>query len=133
MSDTILLIEDVESDAMLAIRALERSGLRNPVAWLKSCEEAIAYLRGLINLPMLLLLDLDFKGQMDGLTFLEKLRDKPVWKHLPVIVLTVDQSSISKTYGMGAYAHLSKPVSAEKLLSCVQPLSLGWKLVTETE
>lgn len=133
MSDTIIILDDSDDDAALAIRALEKSGLRNQVAWIQSCEEAIVYLRACVDLPMLILLDLDFKEKMDGLTFLEKLRDKPVWKHIPVIVLTADHSSMTKTFGMGAMAHLVKPVDAAKLVTAIQPLSIGWRLVLETE
>lgn len=134
MIDTILILDDDENDASLAVLALEKSGLRNQVAWLESCEDGIMYLRGVgANLPMLILLDLDFKERMDGLTFLTKIRAKPAWKRIPVIVLTADKDSMPDTYGMGALAHLVKPVDAAKLITAVQPLSIGWRLVLETE
>lgn len=133
MSDTILLLEDSEPDATLAIRALARSGLRNPAAWMQSTEEGYAYLKSCrADLPLLILLDLDFKGKQDGLSFLRKIRSKPEFKHIPVIVLTVSRDTIIKTFGLGAVAHLVKPVSAFRLLESIQPLELGWKLVLES-
>lgn len=135
MGDVILLIEDNEADAALASRALARSKLHNPIAWLQSAEESLEYLRGCQNdLPLLILLDLSLRpGGMDGVAFMQRVRSKAEWKHIPIIVLTADRHSMRRTFGLGAVAHLVKPVDALKLVDKVSELSLGWRLVAEIE
>lgn len=132
MSDIIVILDDNESDAALAIRALERSGLRNQVAWLPSCEAGLRYLESVgIDLPVLLLLDLNFPGGMRGIDFLRKIRANQRWKFIPVIVLSIDQHSMAQTFGLGALAHLAKPIDALRLIESLRPLGLGWKLFAE--
>lgn len=61
---------------------------------------------------------------MDGLTFVNKLREIPELKFIPIIMLTTESQEDKKRQGMeaGARAWLVKPFSPEQLLSAVSKL-----------
>lgn len=68
------------------------------------------------NVPGVLLLDLSMP-KVSGLDILERLRDEPVLRHVPVIVLTssVDPQVKLKALALGAMDFLSKPVDPSEL------------------
>ncbi|MCB1158280.1 MAG: response regulator [Leptospiraceae bacterium] len=61
---------------------------------------------------------------MDGLTFVGKVRANPSLKFIPVIMLTTESQEEKKLKGMeaGARAWLVKPFSPEQLLSAISRL-----------
>lgn len=62
--------------------------------------------------------------EMDGLTLLKKIRAEPVYKSLPIIMLTAsgqDEDRVSAREA-GANAFLTKPASSHELTEMVQHL-----------
>jgi DNA-binding response OmpR family regulator len=123
---TILIVDDNLSDLELTRRILDRANFRNTIACTTSPEEAWACLVGSgANLPLLILLDLNFPGSMTGIDFLEKLRDSAAFRRIPVIILTGSDDDMPTTYGLGALAYLTKPFHADDLLKKLKRVGLG--------
>jgi len=104
---TILVIED-ESLLLQAItKKLTLTGL-NPVS-ATSGEQAIDYLNNLPELPDVIWLDYHLKG-MDGLAFLEKIKENPKWKDIPVVVVSNSASpdKVHHMLALGANKYILK-------------------------
>lgn len=79
----VLIVEDDEAARVTMRRILEREGW-SPV----EAEDGLTGLdRVAEEAPALILLDL-MMPNMDGFTFLSKLRENPAWKAIPVIIVT---------------------------------------------
>ena len=102
----ILLAEDDELDAELALHAFARSQCANPVHHVVDGLAAMAYLEGCLNsgdpLPTVVLLDIKMPRQ-DGLTTLKAIKSHPRLSHLPVVMLTSsrEHGDLLKSYGEG--------------------------------
>lgn len=104
---TILVIEDENLLLQAITKKLTLSGL-NPVSC-TSGEQAIDYLKNLIELPDVIWLDYHLKG-MDGLTFLKEIKANSKWKNIPVVVIS-NSASPDKVHNMlalGANKYLLK-------------------------
>ena len=79
--------------------------------------------------PDVLLLDLRMPG-MDGLTFLQKLSEKP--SSSPVIILTTfdDDTSVLEGLRLGAKGYLLKDVSFSKLTEAIRSVAAGGTLIS---
>src|SRR5688572_31169141 len=96
---TILVIDDTTLARESVSKLLEYEGFRAMRA--KNGREGWAMMYN--DTPDLILLDLMMPG-MDGITFLRMLRRSPLWKDLPVIVLTGasdDQKLVSRAWELG--------------------------------
>ena len=80
----ILVVEDDAAVQALTARTIERVGLRAAVAG--NGREALDWLE-VHPVPALILLDL-LMPVMDGFEFLRRLRERPDWARIPVVVLT---------------------------------------------
>lgn len=71
--------------------------------------------------PQLVLLDIMLEGE-DGLTILQKLRNTPATKDLPIIMLTAKTSEIDIVQGLdnGADDYISKPFGVVELVSRIK-------------
>jgi two-component system, response regulator len=136
---TILLGEDDANDAEMTVRALRSNGLLNDVVVARDGVEVMDYLRrrgawtersG--GLPGLLLLDIKMPRR-DGLDVLREIRDDPVLKVLPVVVLTSSREhpDLQRAYELGANAYVVKPIGFEKFADAVQRIGAFWAMVNE--
>jgi CheY-like chemotaxis protein len=134
------LAEDNSTDALMVQRAFKKANLHNTVQVVEDGDKAVAYLAGdgffadreRYPVPVLLLLDLKLPRR-SGLEVLEWLRQQPVLKRLPVVVLTSSQDrfDINRAYDLGANSYLVKPVAFDPLLEMVKTLGLYWVLLNE--
>ena len=93
--ETILAVEDEDDDVALLKRAFSKVGIVNPVTFLSNGESAVEYLHGegefgdraTHPLPALILLDLKLPRK-SGLDVLAWIREQPVVRRIPVVVLT---------------------------------------------
>ena len=134
MEQTILLVEDDESDAFFMQRALKKAGIANPVRIASDGKQAINYFKGTekfsnrneFPLPGLVLLDLKLPYVM-GLDVLKWIRQQP---DLSPIVLILSASSdvadISTAYHLGANGYLVKPSQARQLDDIVKSIKDFW-------
>ena len=137
ISPEILLVEDNDFDAELAIRALKSRNLANKLIHVTDGQAALDYLfgphpqaEGSGSCPETLkvvLLDLKLP-KVDGLTVLRTIRFNPRTKMLPVVILTSsrEESDVIKTYDLGANSYIVKPVDFDKFSEAVSNLGLYW-------
>ena len=113
---TILVIDDAALARELIAKFLEHEGFRAITA--KNGREGWAMLYD--EKPDLILLDL-MMPEMDGVTFLSMLRRSPLWKDVPVVVLTgVDDRDrlITRAWGLGVSDLIPKASFGVEELLC---------------
>lgn len=114
LSDALILMVDDELLNIEMTQAfLQEAGYKQFV-YTDAPEYAVAIMRK--ELPGVLLLDLSMP-KVSGLDILATMRDDPVLRHVPVIVLTssTDPQVKLKALAMGAMDFLSKPVDPSEL------------------
>lgn len=131
----ILIIEDSPEDYEACVVALkEDSSVANPIVWCKSGDEALSYLRKTgkhegsdHEMPGMILLDLNLPGT-DGRDILAMLKNDPLTRRLPIVVMTgsKDQVDIDRCYDAGANSYVVKPVDLDGFLSAVARLQDYW-------
>ncbi|TBR58308.1 response regulator [Mastigocladus laminosus UU774] len=132
---SILLVEDDPNDIFLIERAFRRANLHHPIYVVKDGDEAVMYLGGQdcyeerekYPLPALILLDLKLPRR-SGLEVLEWLKQQPLLKRIPVVVLTSSRENIDvdRAYDMGVNSYLIKPVAFNALQEMMQALNSYW-------
>jgi CheY-like chemotaxis protein len=135
MSQTILIVEDEQSDVLLLRLALQKVGVANPMQVVTTGREALDYLEGagkfsqrdLFPLPFLVLLDLKLPYVM-GLDVLKWMRQNGEFKSTIVIVFSSSNEGrdVAGAYEAGANAYLVKPPSVEKRLVMAQAIKDFW-------
>jgi CheY-like chemotaxis protein len=131
----ILLIEDDDVDAELALRAFQRAEIKNPLVRARDGLEALDYLfargkyaaRDPYDLPVFALLDLNIP-KISGLEVLKAIRADERTMHLPIIILS---SSGEERDRLGAYkrfanSYIIKPLDYDQFVSAARQLSLYW-------
>jgi CheY-like chemotaxis protein len=118
----VLVVDDDPDVRSLVVDVLIDAGYETLAAG--DGEEAIA-LAG-AERPSLIILDV-MMPEMDGYTVLTRLRALATTREIPVIVLTGEGAPIYRTLslGVGAVAHLTKPVGPTQLIDVVQRLLAG--------
>ncbi|MDZ7370402.1 MAG: response regulator [candidate division KSB1 bacterium] len=131
----ILLVEDDPMDIELTLNAFKEVRLENDIHIVTSGEEALDYLfgrnryadRAAHPLPDIVLLDIKLPG-LSGLQVLQKIKNTPVLKRIPVIILTSSQEESDRIngYDFGANSYLIKPVTFENFLTVVKQIYDYW-------
>ena len=128
----ILLVEDSPSDTTLTIEALEAGKVANRLSHVEDGVEAMAYLRRegkykKATRPDLIMLDLNLPRK-DGREVLAELKNDPVLKIIPVIVLTTSRSDedILRSYELNANCYITKPVDFEHFINVVKSVENFW-------
>ncbi len=137
---SVLLVEDDANDIFFIQRAFRRVNAANSIHIVKDGEAAIEYLSGAgeysdrerYPLPALILLDLKLP-RCSGTEVLEWLRQQPMLKRIPVVVLTSSKETldIDQTYDLGVSSYLVKPVSFDDLSSMIATLDAYWIKLNE--
>jgi CheY-like chemotaxis protein len=131
----LVVVDDDPYDALLSEGVIEELHPRFPVQILSSGEDLVAYLQGddlyhdrnQYPLPGLVLLDLKMP-KMDGFAVLEWLKGHPKHAAVPIVVLSgfvgmVEQ--VTRAYGQGAHAFLTKPVQVRDIQSVLSLLKIS--------
>ncbi|WP_339886729.1 response regulator [uncultured Flavobacterium sp.] len=131
----ILLVEDNPVDLDLTLRAFATKKISNPIQVARDGEEALKYFERWKNgepTPIVILLDLNMP-KINGLEVLEKLKSHPIYKTIPVVVLTTssESSDLEKAYQLGVNSYIVKPVSFENFLDVVGHIDLYWRLTNK--
>jgi two-component system, cell cycle response regulator DivK len=116
---TILLVEDNEPSRDALGRRLERRGFRVAVA----VDGQDAVTRAHTETPDLILMDLGLPG-IDGWEATRQLKNDPMTRHIPIIVLSahVMLADRNKSLAAGADDFDCKPVIFDQLLSKIDRL-----------
>ena len=125
----ILLVEDSQDDAELAIHALRREHLTNDIFVVRDGEEALDFLfcrgpfaaRSFEHPPKLVLLDLKLP-KVDGIEVFKQLKDDPRTKTIPIVILTSskEDQDLVRTYDLGVNSYIQKPVDFEQFRQTVK-------------
>lgn len=136
----ILLIEDNEYDAELAIRALRKNNIANQLIHLKDGASALDFLfgtgeflgRNINNKPKVILLDLKMP-RIDGIEVLKEIKSNEITNKIPVVVLTSSKEhpDIDICYKLGVNSYIVKPVEFESFSKAVAELGMYWILFNQ--
>lgn len=137
---TILLVEDNADDEALSMRAFARNKIRNPVVCVRDGQEALDWLFGTgphagrspDERPAVVLLDLKLP-KVGGLDVLRRIREHPVTRLTPVVILTSSCEECDRLdgYSLGANSYIRKPVDFPQFVEAVRQLGLYWLVLNE--
>lgn len=131
----ILLVEDSRMDIELTLDAFEQAHPGNDIEIARTGQEALdRLLVGALDPggyplppPDLILLDLKMPG-VDGIEVLRRIKQTPIHRRIPVVVLTSsrEEGDRAMAYDAGANSYLVKPVSFEGFVDVVDRLLDYW-------
>ena len=124
----IILAEDNIADAELTKIAFKDLGLPLEVVHVMDGQQLVDYVkRGPLSDIVLILLDLNMP-RMGGLEVLRYFYNDPVFKKLPVVVLSSSnhQSDVWACYDHGANAYVCKPIDMEKFNATIKSIADFW-------
>jgi two-component system response regulator len=137
----ILLVEDSNEDASLAIRALKKKNLGNKLVHLKDGVEALDFIYGTGTyegqktsfLPRVILLDLKMP-RLNGMEVLKRIKSDPQTKAIPVVILTssAEDPDIKAAYELGANSYIVKPVEFDNFSQVVSDLGMYWVVLNKS-
>jgi len=133
----ILLVEDNPGDVDLTKEALDHSKMINNLHQVADGVEALAFLHkegkyaSAVH-PDLILLDLNLPKK-DGREVLAIIKEDPLLKRIPVVVLTTSdaEQDILKAYSLHANCYITKPVDVEKFVQVVKAIEDFWFAVVK--
>lgn len=133
----ILVVEDNDMDLDLLRQAFEENSVANPIVSCRDGEEALAFIERHDRpadpaFPLVALLDLRLP-LVDGLDVLKRMKERPPWSKVPVVVLTTSRhdSDIERAYALGANSYIVKPVEFTEFIRVVSRLEAYWVLTNE--
>jgi two-component system response regulator len=130
----VLLVEDDEDQAILAVRALREQGIvstKEEVLVVSDGEEALERLLGSGvaggRLPKLVLLDLDLPGK-SGYEVLKRLREDERTQLLPVVLFSFNDEpeQVLEGYRLGANSFVPKPLQYERFSETLGVIGRYW-------
>ena len=128
----ILLVEDNPADVRLTTEVLKDAKLCNTIHVARDGVEALQYLRREGTLedvppPDLILLDLNLP-RLDGRDVLVQIKNDPVLKRIPVVILTTSdaEQDILRSYELHANCYITKPVDLDQFVKVVQSIEDFW-------
>jgi two-component system, chemotaxis family, response regulator Rcp1 len=131
----ILLVEDSPSDAQLTVEALHEGKVSNRLTRVEDGVQAMEYLHRQgpykqATRPDLIMLDLNLPRK-DGREVLSELKQDPVLKTIPVVVLTTSRADrdILRSYELHANCYITKPVDFEQFIGVVKSIEQFWLTV----
>ena len=129
---TILMVEDNPADVRLTREAFKEGSIQNSLHVVKDGVEALAFLRnegpyGDAPKPDLILLDLNLPRK-DGREVLADIKNDPVLRRIPVVILTTSRSEadVLRSYDLHANCYVTKPVDLNQFLDVVRSVEGFW-------
>jgi chemotaxis family two-component system response regulator Rcp1 len=133
----ILLVEDNEGDARLALESMRDSKICNKMHHVSDGEEAMAFLRkegkyAKAPRPDLILLDLNLPKK-DGRQVLAEIKEDDGLKRIPVVILTVSsaEEDILKSYNLHANCFITKPIDLNQFMKVVRSVEDFWLTIVK--
>lgn len=126
----ILLVEDDNVDTMTVTRALKEIHVSNNIINVGNGIEALEYLRNKNNeRPCIILLDLNMP-KMNGIEFLEVVKQDEELKMIPVVVLTTSKEEQDKvdSFRLSVAGYMIKPVDYRQFVEVVRTINVYWTL-----
>ena len=133
----VLLVEDSAADAELTSEALSNSHACAALHMVPDGVAALAFLRRQGTYadaprPDLILLDLNLPRK-DGRGVLAEIKQDPVLRHIPVVVLTSSEAEqdIARAYELHANCYVTKPVDLDQFVKIVRSIEQFWFTVVK--
>ncbi len=136
---TILLVEDSQADAEMAMDALREANLANPVVHLEDGVDCLDYLyargawadRERLD-PAVVLLDIKMP-RMNGLDVLTQMRADERMRRIPVVILSSsrEESDLARSWDLGVNAYVIKPVDVDQFFEAVRTLGQFWAVLNQ--
>lgn len=136
----ILLVEDNPDDVELALHALKRNNILNPIDVVRDGQEALDYLFHTGKYegaehgnPAVILLDLKLP-KIDGIEVLRKIKGAERLKKIPVVILTSskEERDVVESYDLGVNSYIRKPVDFDQFVETVRYIGYYWLLLNES-
>ncbi len=135
----ILLAEDSEADAKIALRAFNSASRPSVIHVARDGQEALDYLYGrgmyadrkAYAKPDLLLLDLNMP-RVDGFAVIEALKKDPEMREIPIVIMTTSRNSgdVLRAYRAGAASYIPKPADYTEFAGSVERFCIYWNDVS---
>jgi two-component system response regulator len=133
----VLLVEDSPGDVRLTREAFKDAKVYINLHVASDGTEAMDFLNrsekySNVPRPDLILLDLNLPKK-DGREVLEEIKQSPVLKSIPVVILTTSASDadILQSYRLHANCYITKPVGLEGFLEVVRSIDSFWLSVVK--
>ena len=136
----ILLVEDSQADAEMAMDALREANLANPVVHVEDGVDCLdwLYARGAFDGrcsgdPAVVLLDIKMP-RMDGLEVLTHMRQDERFRRVPVVILSSsrEERDLARSWDLGANAYVIKPVDVAQFFDAVRTLGQFWAVLNQS-
>jgi CheY-like chemotaxis protein len=132
VNDLVLIVEDDPDDRELLARAFRKAKVALPLRFAVDGDEAVAFLGEVITAPtqprpVVILLDLKLPRR-SGFEVLDWIKQHPILRRIPVIILTSSRESIDleRAYDLGANSYLVKPARPDELLRMIEQIHSYW-------
>ncbi len=125
----ILLIEDDAIELMKFNRVLKTIDSNHKIIEANNGEEALEILKEKEIIPDIILLDLNMP-RINGIEFLGILKQDPVLKYIPAIILTTsnNHTDILECYKIGIAGYVLKPLKYEDYVDRIKKLLEYWSI-----
>jgi CheY-like chemotaxis protein len=127
-SKPILLVEDDQVDVMTVQRIFKILHITNPLDIAEDGEKALACLKDPQNeTPCIILLDLNLP-RMNGIEFLQIIKQDDGLKRIPVVVLTTSEEEQDKidSFNLGVAGYMLKPPDYKQFVEVVRTIDYYW-------
>jgi len=133
----VLVVEDDLGDIKLIKESLKMSKLKIIINYCLDGQECMDYLRKVgpykeVKKPDVIMLDLNMPKK-DGRQVLAEMKIDPLFKKIPVVILTTsdDEIDIDETYELGANCFVTKPVDFDQIKKIVNEIAGFWFVVAK--
>jgi len=127
-------VDDDDVDVMSVERAFIKHHIKNPLIRAINGLAALELLRGTagrepIMQPVLILLDVNMPV-MNGIEFLQVMRDDSKLKNIPVVILSSsdEERDVVSAYNFNVAGYIVKPVDPEQFKAAIRILDSYWML-----
>lgn len=123
----VLIVDDDEDDQYLIKSAFEDDSNVFNLQFARDGTDVLENIQAPQFLPDLVLLDLNMP-KINGFDVLSHLKRSPLYRHVPVIILTTSAhpADIEKAYQMGANSYVVKPSSHHELVLMAEKIRQYW-------
>ncbi len=128
-NDPILLVEDNRIDQRCIERIFKELEFSNPLEIVTNGTEALSFLNDADTKPSLVILDINMP-KMNGIEFLETIKQDTQLKTIPVVVLTTSKNSKDRqeSYAKGAAGYIIKPADYKEFTEVIKNIHAYWSL-----
>lgn len=128
----ILLVEDNDGDARLALEALSHSPQPNRLHVVQDGVEAMAFLRREgahrdAPRPDVIILDLNMP-RMDGREVLQAVKSDRTLRTIPIVVLSTSSAErdVEESYALHANCFVTKPLELDRFIEVIHSIEHFW-------